>query len=378
LEKHLHIITLNVPYPVDYGAIYDLFYKLPALQQQGIKIHLHCFTKDRSEQAELNKFCEEVFYYNRNTGSKSLSSRLPYIVASRTNDVLTERLLQNDYPILMEGIHCTFITGDARFKNRKMFVRLHNVEHAYYEKLYEFARYSKKKMYYWLESKKLYRYEKKLCERITAIWSVAQQDADYYHKEFNCKNILYLPLFIPPWKVESLEGMGSYCLYHGNLEIEENEFAILWLLKNVFKHLDIPFVVAGKNPSKKIINAIKKQKSATLVTNPVETQMHEIILKAHIHVLPSFNVTGIKIKLLNALYNGRHCVVNNLMIAETSLQDLCHVVDTANEFKERIQLLYHQPFTTGEKKFRSNFLQTEFSNKANAQQITNWIWESLD
>jgi len=172
--------------------------------------------------------------------------------------------------------------------------------------------------------------------------------------------------------------MGSYCLYHGNLEIEENEFAILWLLKNVFKHLDIPFVVAGKNPSKKIINAIKKQKTATLVTNPVETQMHEIILKAHIHVLPSFNVTGIKIKLLNALYNGRHCVVNNLMIAETSLQDLCHVVDTANEFKERIQLLYHQPFTTGEKKFRSNFLQTEFSNKANAQQITNWIWESLD
>ncbi|MEP6466524.1 MAG: glycosyltransferase family 4 protein, partial [Parafilimonas sp.] len=165
------------------------------------------------------------------------------------------------------------------------------------------------------------------------------------------------------------------CLYHGNLEIEENEYAILWLLKNVFKDLDIPLVIAGKNPSKKIIAAIKKYANASLIANPGEAQMHEIILKAHIHVLPSFNTTGIKIKLLNALYNGRHCVANNSMIAETSFKNLCHIVDTANEFKERIQLLYHQPFTAAEKDYRIQFLQTEFSNKENAKQIVQWIWK---
>jgi hypothetical protein len=375
LEKHLHIISLTVPYPVNYGGVYDLFYKLPALQQQGIKIHLHCFDKDRGEQPELNKFCEEVFYYKRNTGRKSMASKLPYIVESRTSDILTERLLQNDYPVLMEGVHCTYITNDERFKNREMFVRIHNAEHAYYEKLYEFSRNPKKKMYYWLESKKLYRYEKKLSKNATAFWAAAQQDADYYHKEFNCKNIYYLPLFIPQWNVESLEGMGSYCLYHGNLEVEENEYAIIWLLKNVFKTLDIPFVVAGKNPSKKIISSIKNYANATLVANPDEKQMQDIVLKAHIHVLPSFNNTGIKIKLLNALFNGRHCVANTAMVAETSVKNLCHVVDTANEFKERIQLLYHQPFTAAEKKFRKNFLQAEFSNEDNAKQIVKWIWK---
>ena len=120
MKKHLHIISLNVPYPADYGGVYDLFYKLPALQHEGVKIHLHCFTKDRTEQSELNKYCEEVFYYQRNTGRTGLSSKLPYIVASRINKDLTQRLLKDNYPVLMEGVHCTAITNDKRFANRKI------------------------------------------------------------------------------------------------------------------------------------------------------------------------------------------------------------------------------------------------------------------
>ena len=64
MEKYLHIITLDVPYPPDYGGVYDLFYKLPALQQQGVKIHLHCFYKNRLPQRELEKYCEEFFITN--------------------------------------------------------------------------------------------------------------------------------------------------------------------------------------------------------------------------------------------------------------------------------------------------------------------------
>ena len=68
LEKHLHIISLDVPYPANYGGVFDLFCKLPVLQAAGVKIHLHCFDNGRGQQPELNKYCEEVFYYQRNTG----------------------------------------------------------------------------------------------------------------------------------------------------------------------------------------------------------------------------------------------------------------------------------------------------------------------
>lgn len=375
MERHLHIVCLTVPYPIDFGAVYDLFYKLPALQQQGIKIHLHCFTKQHVAQPELNKYCEEVFYYARSTGRKGLSWKLPYIVASRTSETLSERLLKDDYPILMEGVHCTAIINNARFNNRKMFVRLHNIENEYYAKLYSFSHNLKKTIYYWAEAKRLYHYEKKLLKQPAGFWAVSKQDIEYCRHEFNCSNVNYLPLFVPDWQMKMQEAMGSYCLYHGNLEIEENEYAALWLLKNVFNKLEIPFVIAGKNPSKKITATIKKDKNASLIANPGIEQMQEIIQQAHIHVLPSFNNTGIKIKLLNALYNGRHCVVNEAMIASTSLRSLCHIVNTTDEFKERIQLLYHQPFTLEERNFREKILTAEFSNAVNAKKIVEWIWK---
>ncbi|HEX5150916.1 MAG TPA: glycosyltransferase [Parafilimonas sp.] len=375
MEKHLHIISLNIPYPADYGGVYDLFYKLPALQNEGVKIHLHCFTKDRAEQSELNKYCEEVFYYQRNTGGAGLSSDLPYIVASRFSKDLAQRLLKDNYPVLMEGAHCTAITNDTRFANRKKFVRVHNVENEYYYQLYKFSRNTKKAIFYWLESKRLYKYEKKLVRQADAFWTVATHDVEYYHKEFDCKNIKYLPLFIPAWKLNAAEGMGEYCLYHGALEIEENEYAVKWLVQKVFNNIDLPFVVAGKNPSKTIVSLAKKYKHISLVSNPDEKQMQDIISKAHLHVLPSFNNTGIKIKLLNALYNGRHCVVNDAMITGNSLKNMCHVVNSADEFKERIQLLYHQPFSKEEKLYRQKLLETEFSNEKNAKQIVQWIWK---
>lgn len=376
MEKHLHIITLNVPYPADYGGVYDLFYKLPALQQQGVKIHLHCFTKDRQHQPELNKYCEEVFYYDRNMSSKHLSSNLPYIVASRINEELNQRLLQNDYPIFMEGVHCTYITNDKRFEHRKKFVRIHNVEHKYYEQLAKFSNNIKNKIYYWFEGKKLARYETQLAKNATAYWSVSPIDADYYRQKLNCKTIDYLPLYLPDWKVQAQEGLGTYCLYHGDLSVEENEHAVKWLLKNVFNKLEIPFVVAGKNPSKKIGMMMEKNNQTCLVANPDQGQIEDIIAKAHIHVLPSFSNTGIKIKLLNALYNGRHCIVNNQMIAGTPLAALCHVVHSAEEFKERIAMLYHQKFIAEENEFRKQQLQENFSNEANAKQMVKWIWET--
>jgi glycosyltransferase involved in cell wall biosynthesis len=374
MEKHLNIIALDVPYPADYGGVYDLFYKLPALQQQGVKIHLHCFYKIRLPQPELNKYCEEVFYYPRNISHKEITSNLPYIVSSRINEELHQRLLKNDYAVLMEGVHCTYITTDKRFLNRKKFVRIHNVEHKYYQQLARFSYNIKNKIYYWLEAKKLLQYEKLLAKNATAYWAVAGTDVNYYRQQLNCKTIDYLPLFIPQWKADMPEGLGTYCLYHGNLEVEENEYAVKWLLKNIFNSIEIPLVVAGKNPSKKLAALMEKNKLSCLIANPDETQMQDVIAKAHIHVLPSFNNTGIKIKLLNALFNGRYCVVNNQAIAGTPVDKLCHVVNTADEFKERLSMLYHQKFTAEGKAFRQQNLCAAFSNEANAKQIVKWIW----
>lgn len=376
MEKHLHIVSLTVPYPVNYGGVYDLFYKLEALHAQGIKIHLHCFDYNGSgKQPALLQYCASVQYYTRNTGYKALSSKLPYIVNSRKNDSLLNNLLQDDYPILMEGIHCTYLLTDKRFANRKTIVRLHNVEYLYYKSLFASSRNIFKKIYYAWESLLLKRYEKYIAGCNTVFLTVSPGDNHLYAKLFGATRIHYLPLFLPAsWQTKGITGMGAYCLYHGDLSVAMNEKAAIELIK-VFKPLSIPLVIAGRNPSPKLRKLVKTQEETCLVENPSESAMQDMIAKAHINILPSFSSTGIKIKLLNALFNGRHCVTNTATVFGTGLDELCHVSDTAGSLRQRIETLYHQPFTTQEREGREAILLKIFNNTANAQKLVELTWD---
>jgi len=375
LEKHLHIISLDVPYPVDYGGVYDLFYKLPALQHEGVKIHLHCFDNGRGEQPELENYCTTVNYYKRNTGHKGFTTKLPYIVSSRKNEMLLSNLLKDNHPIFMEGVHCTYVTLDKRFSHRRKFVRIHNVEHDYYRQLYSCTHKLLKKLYYLWESCVLKNYEQQLVHNATAFWAVTEKDTGYYRNKLGCKTMDYLPLFLPPWEVSCKEGMGSFCLYHGDLSVAANEYAALWLLEKVFKDLQLPLVIAGKNPSVSLEKKVESNPHACIIANPSEKEMQDMISKAQINLLPCFNNTGIKIKLLNALYNGRHCIVNEAMLSGTSLEELCHVVETPHAFRERIEQLYHQPFSVSETGARKTVLHNHFNNEKSAKQMVEWIWK---
>jgi hypothetical protein len=372
LEKHLHIICLNVPYPVDYGGVFDLFYKLPALQEVGVKIHLHCFEYGRGQQPELEKYCESVHYYKRQTGLSAFSFKLPYIVSSRRSNELFQNLLKDDYPILMEGVHCTYLLTDARFSKRTCYVRLHNVEHVYYKNLFRNASSLVKKMYYFWESRLLYQYEKTIASKAN-FWTVIPTDAPVY-KKLGAKTISYLPLFLPGWTVQSEEGKGSYCLYHGDLSVAENEKAAKWLLNEVFNGLDFPLVIAGKNPSPTLQQLAEQATNTCLVANPGNSEMQDMIRKAHVHVLPSYNATGIKLKLLNALFIGRFCVVNNATVYGTQLEETCHVANTAAETKNQVADLFNRDFSQREITKRKQLLEHMFDNKANAIQVVKQVW----
>jgi glycosyltransferase involved in cell wall biosynthesis len=170
------------------------------------------------------------------------------------------------------------------------------------------------------------------------------------------------------------EGKGCFCLYHGNLAINENEKAAIWLLQHVFSKLAIPFVIAGKDPSKKLEQLAHGHQHTCLVANPSDKEMQDMICKAHVHVLPSFNNTGIKLKLLNAMFNGRHCLVNKAGVEGSGLETYCHIATDAISFQQKIEALYQQPFTEQEIQQRQGLLQTIYNNEANAGTLMTFLW----
>ena len=65
--KELHIISFNYPYPPSYGGIIDVYYKIKALSDLGIKIHLHCFVDKIpvNIDPEVEESTESVFFYEK-------------------------------------------------------------------------------------------------------------------------------------------------------------------------------------------------------------------------------------------------------------------------------------------------------------------------
>ncbi len=133
-------------------------------------------------------------------------------------------------------------------------------------------------------------------------------------------------------------------------------------------------MIAGKNPSQRLVRKVEKNKKIRLVANPSEAEMNELIAGAQLHVLPSSNKTGIKLKLINAVYNGRHCLVNEAAVEGTGLQDACHIGSNSNAFASIITQLYHHQFGEEEINLRKRLLGQIFNNKENAQRLIQLIW----
>ncbi len=373
IKRALHIVSFDIPYPPTYGGVIDVFYKIKYLSEAGIKLYCHNFQYEkRKPQPILEKYCEKVFYYKRKKFINPFLGNLPYIVKTRNDGELLTNLLQIDAPILFEGLHTCFFLNDKSLKDRKKIVRMHNIEHIYYMHLAEAEKDIVKKMYFLSESQKLKKYFNILmyADKIAAI---SNNDFTYLSKDYPDKTF-YLPAFHPNDKIKIKEGKGNYALYTGNLSVVENIKAVTFLIKEIFNDIDYPLIIAGAFPPKSIIAMIEKYKNITLVANPSQQEMDNLLGNAHINVLPTFQPTGIKLKLLNALFASRFVIVTPDMVENTGLETLTIVVQDAHEMKNKIKEYSKLYFDSKIIEKRRLLLESEFSNKRNVKLLINELF----
>ncbi|MBE0652801.1 MAG: glycosyltransferase [Bacteroidales bacterium] len=362
MSNHLHIVSFTVPYPPDYGGAMDVFYKLKALHAVGLDITLHCFLYDRSEAPELNKFCNKVFYYPRKTGFISQLSFLPYILFSRRSEELLKNLSVDGSPILFEGLHTTYYLNHKTLAERIKIVRAHNIEHNYYYQLYLAEKKTGKKFFFLAEAVKLFFVQKRL-HYANLIAAISENDYRYFKRKF--LNTFHLDAFHSSEEPDIIAGQGDYLLYHGNLSVPENLKAAIYLIENVFVNISFPVLIAGKNPSSFLISKAKKHKHIRVVASPSITEMRELIRNAQGIIIFSFQSTGTKLKLLESLFYGRHCIVNNLITEDANLISLCEAGNTSEELTDKIKGILQIEFDQAKINKRIKSLDA-YSNKAGA------------
>jgi glycosyltransferase involved in cell wall biosynthesis len=372
-EKHLHIISFNIPYPANYGGVIDVYYKLKALHKQGVKIHLHCFKYDREGNGKLASVCHKVNYYQRRTGLLAALNIKPYIVASRRSGELLNNLLQDDYPILFEGLHSCFYLDHPSLKNRTKIYRESNIEHHYYYNLAKAERNPLKKLYFLTDSAKLKLYQKVL-KHAQIMLTVSKADTRYLQEHFPNNRVIHLPSFHPSDGFNILTGKGNYALYHGNLSVPENTIAAEYLVKEVFPNTNIPLIIAGLNPPESLVKAARQYENVKIISNPGDDEMFDLIRNAQINVLITFQGTGLKLKLLNTLYNGRHVIVNKTLLNGTGLDPLCTVRETADTIRESALELFNRDFDDAELSHRSTLLNGNYSNENNVKKLIGYVF----
>ncbi len=371
-KKTLHIVDLDVPFPANYGAAIDMYCRLKSLNALGIRIILHCFEYGRGKSGRLNNFCDEVYYYPRRSIFEFPFRSEPYIVYSRRNEQLLERLFADDYPVLLEGVHTCASLMDERYVKKPFYVRMHNVEHEYYEYLAKATDNPFKKYYYKKESARLKIFEKNL-DRAQCLFSVSERDHAFLSAQY--RKVEYIPPFIYNDEVDCKPGRGSYAIYHGNLGVEENRKAAEFLINDVFPGLNVPLLIVGTKAHS--LARTTMSPNIEFISSPTSSDLNELIRNAQMNVLPTFQPTGIKHKLINSLFAGRFCVVNPPMVEDNGLAQFCHVARDAAEMKKIILELYKKDFTREEIDHRKQVLQPIYSKRKNGEKLVAIIFGDI-
>lgn len=365
--SHIHIIAFDLPYPPDYGGATDIFHKIRSLHDLGVKITLHVFLyKGKMPAPALESLTEKTHYYYRRRLVNPFFGNKPYVVNTRNSEQLLRNLLLDEHPILFEGLHTTAYLNRPELKNRVMVVRAHNVEHNYYRALGEAERRWIKQKFFFLEAQRLQHYES-ILSHAHAIAAISPMEMAYFQKTYGHTH--YIPAFHSNSKVMSLPGKGDYVLYHGNLSIPENDRAAIYLVTEVFPLLSQPCIVAGSNPSSVLQSAAAKYPHIQIKANLTAEEIFDLVRNAHVNTLVTFQSTGIKLKLLNALYRGRHIVANTPMVEETQLEDLCHVSDDPKAMAHIIKQCFLESFDQAKIQAREQQLLQTFNNAANAEKL---------
>lgn len=371
MTDQLHIVCLDAPAPPNYGGAIDMYFKIKALAETGRKIILHYFAYQPGRDAgDLQALCTEVHAYPRKPLRAALPLRQPFITGSRIHPELLGRLNEKRYPILLEGLHCAGLLPQLEEKERVV-LRMHNEEASYYQSLGRVERMPHRKLYFFQEARLLHHYQQSM-DHDVKLACLSDTDLETFRDRYQFRHTSFIPCFIPWQQVRGADGKGDYCLYHGNMAVAENEAAAIWLLDEVFSKTAKPLVIAGKGISGRLRRRAAKAAHCRLVDSPPADELNGLVRDAHINILPSLNTTGVKLKLLHAIFEGRFCITNTSGAGGSGIARGISVMTDAEAMAAEIDRLWDADFTAALRDERAAVAQ-RYDNRKNAE-LLNALW----
>lgn len=372
--KQLHIISFNYPYPPSYGGIIDVYYKIKALSDLGVKIHLHCFVDSIPEtiDPQITACTENVFFYQKKKNPLLYFSGKPFAAVIRNSEALIRNLEATSAPILFEGLQTTSVIEYLKDYKQPLYLRYHNNESEYYKGLSLSEKNIFKKIIYNIESSKYTGYQKQLLKKFRTIFCLSEKE--YKEVKFYSKNAQLIHIFHGNTFVKQLDKKGDYFLFHGDLTTADNKKALNETI-DLFKTLpQYKLIVASDRASEDIKKKISAIENISLTPIQTTENLHRLLEGAHANILLSYQNSGTKVKLFNTLYNSRFVIINENITDDPVLLSLCLYGSDRSQIRQQIIAAAEKDYDASESRKKS--LEEVHSDRIKAEEMIKTIFGS--
>lgn len=327
--KKILFLTPQLPYPPTSGGTIKSS-KLVSYLAEHYNIGLMCFLKndDTLHEQEFVSITNLAEYWsesiNKPRSTKNLLMSYLYCMplsVYRNFSLSFKRKVAesiNTYDIVFVDHYLMFQYIPSSFRGR-IILHQHNAEYVMWERLAENEKSWLKRLIIVVESHRIKNFEKKICERANSILA-APNDIEKLQLLGIAKKKFYLTYHLGDTELLDLSELQfrntkKSLLYIGTLSWEANIDGLVWFLESIWQHIkkanqDVELFIIGKNPDARIVNLVKDDLSVHLV-GFVEN-LEDYYSVSRVFISPLRFGSGIKVKVVNALYRGIPTVTTSI------------------------------------------------------------------
>jgi glycosyltransferase involved in cell wall biosynthesis len=162
----------------------------------------------------------------------------------------------------------------------------------------------------------------------------------------------------------------EYALYYGQLSVEENRAAAVFLLE-VFKDLDYQLVIVGRKADQDLINKMEHQSNVNFIDDASDKELEGLIQKAKVCCLPSRQNTGIKLKWIQALFSAGEIMVSPEMMADENFQNDCIIANDIDDWQKKLDKVFLEN-NSADYSNRKELASKLFDNREGAMILKEW------
>lgn len=338
-------ITMELPYPANSGGRIYTWERLNQIKKYNNNIFLFSL-KEKNEVVEydkLSQICYKVNVYER--GSKYLRGIVnfckPYPVISRYSKEMYEAIQNvirsNNIDIIIIDIP-EMLLNCPMDNNIPKILTQHNIEYEVLKSIAKDSNNIMKKVIFYIEYLKMKKFEHKFYSSglIDGYVFISEEELVEFKKYFDIKNYVVIS---QGYDIKNCDVVNKttdqsekVIVFTGKMNYQPNIEAVKWFSNEIFRNIklkidNVKFYIVGKLPTEEV-KALSTED--IIVTGEVES-IEPYIKKADLVVIPLKSGGGVKIKLFEALGNGKLVVTTDKGIEGTEFKNNIHVLVANNE-----------------------------------------------